>query len=181
MNHMSGNLGMSTTPQRTAPLESAAATSFARNIPGFGPLTPVETDFGHVPAQALRLRDRVRLRSGRYLPITRIDRLLLDENFLVRNHEAQPVLVTPGRLGHGLPASPILLAPGQKLASGQALSASLVTAHDLLQAGMAYRRPETFLTYVVFGFDTLEDVCAGGLWLRTEPPTRKRDAEDTDE
>jgi hypothetical protein len=141
------------------------------NLPGMGPLTPIETDFGHVPAQALRVRDRVRLRTGRYCPIGWIDKLLLDEAFLERNQEAQPVVVTPGRLGYSLPAQPLHLAPGQKLSGGQGYSPSLRTARDLLRAGMAHRRPERFLTYVLFGFAEAEDVCCGGLWLRVEPPT----------
>lgn len=181
MNQVSGDIGMPASSGRIAPPEQSPAMASAKDIPGFGPLTPIETDFGQVPAQALRLRDRVRLRSGRYCPIVWIDRLLLDENFLRRNHEAQPVLVPPGKFRHGLPACPVLLAPGQRLSGGQGYAPSLRNAHDLLQAGMAYRRPETFLTYVTFGFDAQEDVCAGGIWLRVEPPAPKQDHDDTDE
>lgn len=139
------------------------------DLPGMGPLTPIETDFGHVPALALRVRDRVRLPTGRYCAISWIDKLMLDEAFLEDNEEAQPVLLTPGRLGCGVPAEPILLAPGQKLSSGQGYSPSLRTARDLLRGGMAHRRPERFLTYVLFGFEETEDVRSGGLWLRLEP------------
>lgn len=141
----------------------------AVGFPGFGPLTRVETDYGLYPAQTLRVRDRVRLRSGRFCPITRIDRLLLDEAFLTRNHDAQPVLISAGRLGYGLPAEPVLLAPGQKLSDRQRLPPSLSTAQDLERAGLAHRRPEQFLTYVIFSFPEPEDVCSGGLWLRVEP------------
>jgi hypothetical protein len=148
---------------------AAPATRPIRDLPGFGPLTPVETDFGPYPAQTLRPRDRIRLRSGRYCPVVRVERLLLDEAFLARNQEAQPVLVLPGRLGRGLPAAPLLLAPGQKLSGGQGLPESFSTARDLLRAGVAQRRPEQFLTYIVFAFAEPEDVCSGGLWLRVEP------------
>lgn len=180
MNQFSGGMGSQASAQAGSSGHSAMAAS-ARDIPGFGPLTPVETDFGNVPAQALRLRDRVRLRSGRYCPIAWIDRMLLDEHFLVRNHEAQPVLVPPGRLGQGLPTTPVLLAPGQRLSGGQGYAAMHRTAHDLLQSGIAYRRPETFLTYVVFGFDAPEDVNAGGLWLRVDPPAPRRRHDDADD
>ena len=178
MNHISGNSGPSTPARHPERAALADAPPSARDIPGFGPLTPIETDFGHVPAQALRLRDRVRLRSGRYCPIAWIDRLLLDEHFLVRNQEAQPVLVAPGKLGFGLPSGPVLLAPGQRLSGGQGYAPLFRTAHDLLQAGMAYRRPETFLTYVTFGFAEPEDVCAGGLWLHVPPPAPKNPHDD---
>lgn len=145
------------------------ATEPAAGFPGLGPLTRVETDYGPYPAQTLRVRDRVRLRSGRFCPITRVDRFLLDEAFLARNHDAQPVLIAAGRLGYGFPAEPVLLAPGQKLSDRQRLPATLRTAQDLARAGLAHRRPEQFLTYVTFSFPEPEDVCSGGLWLRVEP------------
>jgi hypothetical protein len=165
----------------TAPLSIDAATTATWSPPGFGPLTRIETDFGHFPAQALRVRDRVRLRTGRFCPIARVDRLLLDEAFLDRNHDVQPILIQPGRLGYGFPAEPVLLAPGQKLSDRQGLPASLGTARDLLLAGMAHCRPERFLTYVVFSFTEVEDICSGGLWLRVEPPTPSSQQNDEEE
>jgi hypothetical protein len=155
------------------PVDKASRAPASRTIwdlPGFGPLTPVETDHGPYPAQALRVRDRVRLRSGRFCPISRVDRYQLDEAFLDRNEHAQPVLVPAGRLGYGLPKAPVLLSPGQKLAVGPGSSPTLHKARDLLDAGIALRRPERFLTYVVFSFEEPEDVCSNGLWLRVEPP-----------
>ncbi len=151
----------------------AEAKSAVRDMPGFGPLTPVETDYGPYPAQALRVRDRVRLRSGRFCPIARVDRLLLDEAFLERNEDAQPVLILAGRLGYGVPRQPVLLSPGQKLSRGPGSHPMLHTARDLLDAGIALRRPERFLTYVVFSFEEPEDVCSHGLWLRVEPPAAR--------
>ncbi len=165
-----GTAAEPTRPRPADPVSVIAATAYAPAPPGFGPLTRIETDFGHFPAQALRVRDRVRLRTGRFCPIARVDRLLLDEAFLDLHHQAQPILIQPGRLGYGLPAEPVLLAPGQKLSDRQRLPASLTTARDLLRAGMAQCRPERFLTYVVFSFTEAEDVCSGGLWLRVEPP-----------
>jgi hypothetical protein len=90
------------------------------------------------------------------------------------------VLIEPGRLGYGLPAEPVLLAPGQKLSDRQRLPASFQTAGDLLRAGFAHRRPERFLTYVAFSFSEPEDVCSGGLWLRVEPPSARRHDDDED-
>lgn len=160
------------------PVQSAApvkATNSASDIPGFGPLTRIETDYGLYPAQALRVRDKVRLRTGRFCPIARIDRLVLDEAFLLRNREAQPLLIEPGRLGYGQPSEPVLLAPGQRLSDRQGFPASLCTVHNLFCAGMAHRRPERFVTYVLFSFPEPEDVCSGGLWLRVEPPAVQPD------
>jgi Hint domain len=161
------------------PTGAPSSIAAAWNVPGFGPLTRIETDFGHLPAQALRVRDRVRLRNGRFCQIARIGRLLLDEGFLDRNLDAQPVLVQQGRLGYGFPAEPVLLSPGQKLSDRQRLPETFRTARDLLLAGMAHRRPERFLTYVQFCFEEAEDVCSGGLWLRVEPTVAEQeDGED---
>lgn len=177
---------MDQVPSRTAEptrLRSVDTLSAAPgwNIAGFGPLTRIETDFGPFPAQALRVRDRIRLRTGRFCAIVHVGRLLLDEAFLDRNHDAQPVLLQPGRLGYGFPAEPVLLSPGQKLSDRQRLPESFRTARDLLDAGMAHRRPERCLTYVRFCFEEAEDVCSGGLWLRVEPaPTQSDDDEDLD-
>lgn len=148
------------------------------NSPGLGPMTPVETDWGHFPAQTLRERDRVRIRSGGYKPILRVDRLLLDEAFLEQVDDAQPVLVQAGRIGYGAPKEPVLLAPGQPLAPFQGLPPTVETARDLLRIGIGLRRPETFLTYVVLHFDEPVDICASGLWLRIEP--REPDIPDDD-
>lgn len=133
-------------------------------------MTRIETEYGLYPAQTLRVRDKVRLRSGRFCPIARMERLVLDEAFLIRNRDAQPLLIEPGRLGYGQPSEPVLLAPGQKLSDRQGFPTSLRSAHDLFRAGMAHRRSERFMTYVLFSFLQPEDVCCGGLWLRVEPP-----------
>lgn len=170
MDHRSGTATRPSIPWPLDPIQPSGAASPTHDLPGFGPLTPIQTDFGLVPAQALRARDRVRLCSGRYCPIDWIDRWLLDEAFLAHHQDAQPVLVRPDRLGNGLPAQPILLAPGQKLSGGQGYCTLLRTARDLLRGGMADRNPERFVTYVVFGFAEVEDVCSAGLWLRVEPP-----------
>jgi hypothetical protein len=159
----------------------AASIASSWDTSGFGPLTRIETDYGPVPAHTLEVTDLVRLRTGRFGPIARVDRLLLDDAFLDRNQDAQPVLIQPGRLGYGLPVEPVLLAPGQKLSDRQKLPASLGTAHDLLLAGIAQRRPERSLTYIVLSFEEPEDVCSGGLWLRVEPIALGQDSLDPKE
>lgn len=140
-------------------------------------MTPVETDWGNFPAQTLRERDRVRIRTGGYKPILRVDRFLLDEAFLEQVDDAQPVLVQAGRIGYGTPKEPVLLAPGQPLSLFQGLPPTIETARDLLRIGIGLRRPESFLTYVVLHFDEPVDICAAGLWLRVEPPV----ADDSDD
>jgi hypothetical protein len=148
------------------------------NRPGLGALTTVETDWGHFPAQALRERDRVRVRSGGYREITRIDRLLLDDAFLEHFPDAQPIQIEAGRIGYGLPKDPVLLAPGQVLAAGQGLPHGLNTARDLLRAGFGHRRPERLLTYVILEFDEPVDVCCAGLWLRVPTQALALDEDD---
>jgi hypothetical protein len=42
-------------------------------LTGLAPMTPVTTSFGEVPAIALRKRDRVRTRYGKFLEIQSVD------------------------------------------------------------------------------------------------------------
>jgi hypothetical protein len=155
-------------PHSAHPASGDVATGSTTSLVGFGPLTRFETDFGQVPAQALRVRDRLRLHGGRYCPIRRIEKVFFDEAFLDRNPDAQPVLIEPGSLGLGLPSEPILLAPGQKLSGRQGLPVSYERARDLLGTGKAHRRTEQLVTYVVISFGEPVDICSGGLWLRAE-------------
>ncbi len=144
-------------------------TSSAWNIAGFGPSTQIDTDYGPRPAQTLRVGDLVRLRSGRFGPIVRIETLQVDEADVDDISAAKPVLIGRARLGFDFPIRPVLLAPGQKLSDRQRLPETYRTAGDLLRAGFAQRHPESLLRYVVFSFAAAEDVCAGGVWLRVEP------------
>jgi hypothetical protein len=147
----------------TTGIQAKAGVTWA--IQGFAPMTPIETEFGPFPAQTLRERDRVRVRSGLFRPILRVERLVLDEDFLDRNPDAQAVQVGADALGRGFPTAAILVSPAQVLSGSHGPSATPREARDLLVGGRAHRRPERLLTYTVLSFGEPVEVRSEGLWL----------------
>lgn len=126
---------------------------------------------GPFPAQALRVRDRVRTRNGGFAEIRWLDRVVLDEEFLHHHPEAQPILIPAGALGRNLPAHPVTLSPGQKINCDTLMGPrGLRTADSLLSAGKGIRRPETMVTYTMFTCAAPVEVKVEGLWLLLEPP-----------
>lgn len=141
------------------------------DFPGFGPMTRIETMIGPFPAQTLRVGDRVRTREGAFAQIRWLDRVVLDEEFLHRHPEAQPVMVPAHAFGRDTPKSDILLSPGQKIFSERFLAhRGPRTAEELLDAGSAHRRPETMITYTMFICERPVEVKVEGLWAPLEPP-----------
>ncbi len=141
------------------------------DFPGFAPLTRIETEFGDFHAQTLRVRDRVRTRRGPPAQIRWLDRVVLNEDFLHRHPEAQPILVPANALGHGLPKRDILLSPGQKIfAEGGFAPRRVITAAQLLDTGKARRKPETMVTYTFFTCASPVEVKVEGVWAPLEPP-----------
>ncbi len=143
--------------------------------PGFGPMTRISTNFGAVPAQALRVRDMVRTDSGAYLPIVWLDRILLSEGFMSRHPEAMPVEMQAGAFGQGLPAQSIQLSPGQGLCPGA--DPSLMPnqeARELLDRPGTSRRPESIFTYTLFHLGQPAHVHCEGLWVHVCPQKQAR-------
>ncbi len=131
---------------------------------GLGPMTPVQTAFGDFPAQTLRKGDRVRIRDGRFLPIRSVRRAILDEEFLRRHPDAQPVLIRAGALGGGLPGADLLLAPDQTIAFGPG-AGRVHRARDLLGRSFVCRRPEAIITYTELSLEEPAFVRCHGVWV----------------
>lgn len=142
------------------------------DFPGFGPLTKIETGFGEFPAQTLRERDRVRTRRGTLAEIRWLDRVTLNEDFLHRHPEAQPIVIPAHALGRGLPRHDVMLSPGQRiLAEGAMIPRREMTAAELLATGKAVRKPETMVTYTFLLCAQPVHVRIEGLFAPLEPPT----------
>lgn len=141
------------------------------DFPGFGPLARIETEFGEFPAQTLRMRDRVRTKSGTFAEIRWLDRVVLNEEFLHRHPEAQPILIAAHALGRGLPKRDLLLSSGQRLIlEGGSRPRQEVTAGQLLRTGKAVRKPETVMTYTFLTCAVPVIVHVEGIWTYLEPP-----------
>lgn len=181
LNELIGNLAKQPQAQnvRTAaprpPVETRKTTRPASkpmvwSLPGFAPMTRITTSFGEVHAQTLRERDLVRTRSGEFKPIKWIDRIVLEEEFLSRHQDAQPVLIRAGALGRGLPRQDVMLSPRQPLAPAtEQISGSAKTAADLLSKAGVFRKAESTITYTMFHCGTPEVVMTEKLWVTVSP------------
>lgn len=140
------------------------------SLPGFAPMTRITTSFGEVHAQALRERDLVRTRSGEFRPIRWIDRIVLDEEFLLRHPDALPVLIRANSLGRGFPRGDVMLSPRQPIAPlFNQLPGSAKTAADLLSRPGVYRKTENVVTYTLFHLGTPDYVMTERLWVYVAP------------
>lgn len=136
------------------------------NLKGLGPLTRISTSFGDMHAQALRERDMVRTRSGGFVKIERVERIVLDEEFLRYHPEALPIRIRAGAFGRNLPAQDVLLAPFQAISSGQPISGrSVARAADALGRPSVMRVPETIITYTLIRCARPVSVLCEGLWV----------------
>ena len=163
---MTGRRPAAPNPSQAHPQAAAGG----RDIPGFGPMTRITTDFGPFPAQTLRVGDRLRIRSGAYRPIVWLDRIALDEDYLARHPEDQPILIRAHAMGRGVPERDVLLAPGQPVRPGLAQSgAEARPARALTSGPRALRKPETFFTYTLFHCGQPVDVHVEGLWVPVAP------------
>jgi len=139
-------------------------------LPGFGPMTRVSTSFGEVHAQALRVRDQVRTKSGGFKPIVWLDRLVLEDEFLRRHPDALPVLIRANALGRGLPRQDITLSPRQPISPvANHLPPSARVAADLLQRPGVFRKTESTVTYTLFHCGEPQMVMVEKLWVSVSP------------
>lgn len=133
-------------------------------------MTKIETDFGEFPAQTLRVRDRVRTRSGLFAEIRWLDRVVLSEDFLRRHPEAHPILIPAGALEHRVPMRDVIVSPGQTICvESRYMMRGERTAGDLARAGKAFRKPESIFTYTLFHCGVPTEVRAEGMWVRLNP------------
>lgn len=134
--------------------------------PGFAPMTTLSCSFAEVPAAALRERDMVRTRAGGFVPIARVRRSVLDDDFLRRHADALPIRIKAGALGPGFPTSDILVSPAQMLAAlpGGRLTAPK-RAGDLLSLPGVFRQPDTSISYTQVELAKPAEICAHGLWF----------------
>jgi len=140
------------------------------SLPGFGPMTRIATDFGEVPAQALRLGDRVRTQQGPMRPIVWIDRVRLNEDFLDRHPAARPILIRKGALGPNLPACDIVVSPGQRVPVQARLPGQQTkTAAQLLSGTRILRHSDRMITYTRFFCEGPVAVRVAGVWMPVAP------------
>ena len=134
-------------------------------LPGICSGTRISTSFGEVPAQLIRVRDRLRLRDGRFKPVLRIDEYKLDAEFMAQHPEARPIRFSAkvaGKTGESV----VHVSPGQMvLARGHEGDEVLRTAAEFLDRPGALPDTPGPLTYYVFHLGEAVLVRAEGMWV----------------
>ena len=137
-------------------------------LPGICGQTRVTTNFGQVPAQLLRVGDRVRTRSGHYLAIKKIRVTKLDCQFIEQRPDARPVLIPRGCLKQNLPSQDILLSPAQTVTFFATHTASkAIRAKDLARSSQAVDKTLGMVAYYELHLAAEDDVCCEGVWVKS--------------
>lgn len=153
-------------PTRLSP--SRKTKSWA--LPGFSGKARITTSFGDLPIEALRLRDSVKTRSGKFLEVKWIDKLQLDAQFLDLHPEANPILIPEGALGPMTPSNDVLVSPAQAFRlPRQASDMKARPAQSLVWRSNVTRKPQHGFTYYLFHCGEPTSVSIEGLWFETAP------------
>jgi hypothetical protein len=147
------------------------------SLPGFGAGARVTTAFGYVPVEALRLRDPIKTRDGRFLVVQHIDKVQLDRRFLLTHPEAQPIAIPKNGLAAAVPSQAILMSGSVRIqAPGRFYQAAGKLVTDYLGLGKVERKLHGYFTYYVFHCGAPCTVSIDGLWVDLDPASLSRAA-----
>ncbi len=144
--------------------------AIAWTLPGFERRCRVATSFGDLPIQALRLRDRVRTRSGAFKAVQWIDEIRLDADFLSRHPEAHPIHLRARALTAGQPLRNMLISPAQVVCTEGLIGARRTgPATDFEGHPSICRAPQAEITYYRFHCGEPVTVSIDGAWFYVSP------------
>lgn len=146
-------------------------------IPCFTPGTLIATPHGEVPAQDLRVGDKVLTRDNGVQEIAWIGRKNLSVQSLTAEPTLAPVLIRKGALGHGLPERDLLVSPNHRMLQSNARTSLyfderevLVAAKHLVDGRSIQRVSDRSVTYVHFMCDAHQVVLSNGAWSESFQP-----------
>ncbi|SDZ20497.1 Hint domain-containing protein [Jannaschia faecimaris] len=157
------------------PKESPVATKRTWSLPGFGPGARVTTAFGDVPVEALRRRDPIKTRDGRFLGVQHLDIVRLDRRYLLTHPDAQPIEIQKDGLAPKIPIRTILMSGAQKISPlGRFDQVSAEIAADYVELGRAERKLHGYFTYYVFHCGERCTVNIDGIWIDLDHDSIKK-------
>ena len=140
------------------------------SLPGFGAGARVATAFGYVPVEALRRRDPIKTRDGRFLKVAHVDTVRLDRRYLLTHPEAQPIAIRKNGLAPSVPSQEILMSGAQKISPlGRFDQVTCKVAADYIALGRAERKLHGHFTYYVFHCGEPCTVNINGIWIDLDP------------
>ncbi|MDP3861240.1 MAG: Hint domain-containing protein [Phaeovulum sp.] len=146
-------------------------------VPCFTPGALIETKVGPVPVELLRIGQKVLTRDSGYQSIRWIGRRALAARDLAANPGLQPVLISAGALGNGLPSADLLVSPQHRMLFSRPRADLLFGEAEVLVAalhlvgrrGIARARRDS-VTYLHIMFDAHEIILADGAWTESFQP-----------
>lgn len=135
-------------------------------LPGLTADARLTTDFGEVPSNLIRMRDKVRCADGRFLRVLRIQEYKLDQEFLDLHPHAKPVVIRKHALGRQLPSDTIAMSPAQTLVMPSDWSKRrTVRADDMSKMRGECDRSTGIVTYYSFDVGEKTFLQGEGLWF----------------
>ncbi|NND19132.1 MAG: hypothetical protein HKN98_11190 [Silicimonas sp.] len=136
-------------------------------LPGLAPMTRVRTNFGDVHSIALRKGDKVLTKTGEYLRIEWVNRIMLDEHILKLKPDSNPIVLGAGSLNSGVPSTEMMVSPRQVICSDERSGLPKSREASMLLSRPGVRRiNETGLTYTMFHVGETADIYCEGIYLR---------------
>ncbi len=146
-------------------------------IPCFTPGTMIATPRGEVPAELLRVGDKVITRDNGIEEVRWIGARHLEWAELSANPHLQPVLIRQGSLGNGLPEQDMMVSPNHRMLVANDRTALYFAEHEVLVAAKhlvgskgVHSVTSMGTTYLHFMFDRHEVVLANGAWTESFQP-----------
>jgi hypothetical protein len=138
-------------------------------VPGIVGSTRVLTNFGHVPAHLVRVRDMLRTRDGGFLPVLRIGVYKLDEEFLARHPDAAPVIIRKRSLSPQTPKLDVILSPAQMVGTGGGqICDGVIPAAELSRQRGGINGTMGMLAYFQFHLPRRVQINCEGVWVSVE-------------
>ncbi len=155
----------------------------------FTPGTMIDTDQGRVAIEALQIGDRVLTRDNGYCPIRWIGQQVIGGARLRETPSLQPILISQGALGYGLPERDMLVSRQHRMLFTSTRAELLFGECEVLAKAVHLTEmpgiaqvclPE--VTYIHVMFDRHEIILADGAWSESfQPSDRTMEAFDEDQ
>jgi len=140
------------------------------SIPGFGAGARVQTSFGLVPVEALRIGDPIKTSTGNFLRAEYVDEIRLDRRFLLTHPESQPITIPKDAFGASCPSRNISVSGAQEVRlPGNFDQMQGTTAVSLIGQRRICRDLSGYFNYYVFHCGEPCTVCIDGLWVNIKP------------
>jgi hypothetical protein len=141
------------------------------NLSGFTAKARVETTFGELPIEVLRIRDDLRTYSGAAATVQAVDKIHLDADFIRNNPRSLPIRIPANAFGPGKPIQELLLSPGQEVCPDRHVASAFCGARSLPDRFTMDLSQASGFTYFRFHCGSPAIVKVEGVWVRTEPWT----------